>query len=104
MSETVTFFDTFSGGLHRVAKGSNGGTFFRFTGKSEGKGSDGLHALLITDQEVGGSIPSGRTISIPVFPSSPAFPTSGPCGCNPISNLNGGKRWGQQLRKKRCGV
>ena len=104
MSQIVTFFDTFLGGLHRVAKGSNGGTFFRFPRKTVGKGSEGLRDLLITDQEVGGSIPSGRTISIPVFPSSPAFPTSGPCGRNPISNLNGGKRWGQQLRKKRCSV
>lgn len=58
---------------HRVAKGSNGGTFFKFPGKSMGKGSEGLHELLITDQEVGGSIPSGRTISTPVFPSSLAF-------------------------------
>jgi hypothetical protein len=57
MSETVTFFDTFLGGLHRVAKGSNGGTFFKFPRKSMGKGSDGLHDLLITDQEVWGSSP-----------------------------------------------
>jgi len=104
MSQIVTFFDTFLGGLHRVAKGSNGGTFFRFPRKTVGKGSEGLRDLLITDQEVGGSIPSGRTIFSLVFQGSNAFPTSGPCGRNPISNLNGGKRWGQQLRKKRCSV
>jgi len=101
MSETVTSFVTSFGGVHRVAKGSNGGTFFKFPRKSMVKGSEGVRALLITDQEVGGSIPSGRTISIPVFPSSPAFPTAGPCGRYQFSYQIWGKRWGQQLRKKR---
>ena len=104
MSQTVTFFDTFLGGLHRVAKGSNGGTFFKFPRKSVVKGGEGFAMLHTGGVEVASSNLAGPTIFTFVFQGSNAFPTAGPCGRNLISNLNGGKRWGQQLRKKRCGV
>ena len=60
--DAVTFFDTFLGGLHRVAKGSNGGTFIRFPRKSVVKGSEGFAVLYAGGVEVASSNLAGPTI------------------------------------------
>ena len=53
--DAVTNFVTSFGGLHRVAKGSNGGTFIRFPRKSVVKGSEGFAVLHTGGVEVASS-------------------------------------------------